>query len=154
VHQTHGNHHDAPEKHDCWQEDRGSEALEQDVGDGLETGVADEEETQRGVVLAVGHVEVLLEAVYLWDDQYARRQRLHPTATYFSVADVGTVCPSADILANAFASYLACRQLTQERHKIQESQPRNNHEVEAANKLLVLYISISHCPIHTPSHTA
>jgi hypothetical protein len=40
--------------------------------------------------------------------------------------------------ANDTKNGLARRRLTQERHEIQESQPRNDHEVEAANKLLVL----------------
>ena len=67
MHQTHGDHDDTPEKHNGWQEDRRSEALEQDVRNRFETGVGDEEKTQRGIILAVGHVEVFLEAVYLYD---------------------------------------------------------------------------------------
>ena len=65
MHQAHGGHYDTPEKHDGWQEDRRLETFEQDVGDGFEAGVGDEEETQRGVVLSIGHVEVFLEAIDL-----------------------------------------------------------------------------------------
>lgn len=63
VNQTHCHHHNAPYGHDQRNEDAGSHALEEDVGQGLGQGVGNEEDGESGVVLAIRHVEVLLQAI-------------------------------------------------------------------------------------------
>lgn len=73
MHQAHRRHDDAPKHHNGRNEDRRLQALEQDVGEGFETSVRDEEKRESGVVLAAGHAEVVDEAVD------------------FGVADVGPV---------------------------------------------------------------
>jgi hypothetical protein len=64
-HQAHERHTDAPGEHDGWDEDAGTPAFEQDLGEGFEEGVGDEEDGQGEVVLAVGHMQVGLEALDL-----------------------------------------------------------------------------------------
>lgn len=56
-------HADTPSDHDDGQEDTRAQPLEQDIGQGFETGVRDEEDGQTGIVLAVRHVEISLQAV-------------------------------------------------------------------------------------------
>jgi hypothetical protein len=65
VYQTHGRHNDAPQEHDGRDKDRRAKAFEQDVGQGFEASVGDEEEAKCGIVLAAGHVEIFLKAIYL-----------------------------------------------------------------------------------------
>lgn len=54
--QTHGSHDDAPENHDCGDEDAGLEPLQKDVGERLKESVRDEEDGERGIVVPTGHV--------------------------------------------------------------------------------------------------
>ena len=61
--QAHRHHDNAPEDHDDGDEDAGPEAFEQDVGEGLEAGVGDEEDAEGGIVLAGGDVQGVFEAV-------------------------------------------------------------------------------------------
>lgn len=63
--QTHRDHDDTPDGHYCGNENRGSEALEQDVGQGLEESVGDEEDGQTGIILTTGDFQGLLQAVEL-----------------------------------------------------------------------------------------
>ena len=71
--QSHCRHRDTPERHDDRNEDAGTKALEQDVGQGLEEGVGDEEDGEAGIVLAAGDVQGFLQAIK------------------FGVADIGAV---------------------------------------------------------------
>ncbi len=61
--QAHGHHDDAPHGHNQGNEDARSQALEEDVREGFGQGVRDEEDGEGGVVLAVCHVEILLQAI-------------------------------------------------------------------------------------------
>lgn len=99
VHQAHRRHDDAPKHHNRRNENRRLQALEQDVGEGFEAGVRDEEKRKSGVVLAAGHAEVVNEAVD------------------FGVADVGPV---------------------EEGDEVEEGQPGDDLDVEAADEFLVL----------------
>ena len=71
--QAHGHHDRAPQHHDDGDEDRRAQALEQDVRQGLEERVGDEEDGQAGIVLAARDVEGVGQAVE------------------FGIADVGAV---------------------------------------------------------------
>ena len=71
--QAHGRHDSAPQQHDDWDEDRRAQALEQDVRQGLEERVGDEEDGQAGIILAARDVEGVGQAVE------------------FGIADVGAV---------------------------------------------------------------
>lgn len=59
------NHDNTPKRHDNGEEDTRTHSLEQDVGEGFESGVGHEEDGQTGVVLAARHVQVGLKAVDL-----------------------------------------------------------------------------------------
>ena len=63
--QTHGDHCDAPNHHDARNEDARSKALQEDVGEGFEEGIGDEEDGEAGIVLTTGDVETFLEAIQL-----------------------------------------------------------------------------------------
>lgn len=63
--QSHGDHRDTPECHDDRDENAGAKALEQDIGQGFEERVRDEEDGETGVVLAACDVETRLEAIEL-----------------------------------------------------------------------------------------
>ena len=63
--QAHGSHDNPPQDHDGGDEDAGLESFQQDVGEGLEKGVRDEEDGERGVVIPSGHVQACLEPVEL-----------------------------------------------------------------------------------------
>ena len=65
VRQTHGDHCDAPDDHDARNEDARSKALQEDVGEGFEEGIGDEEDGEAGIVLTAGDVETFLEAIQL-----------------------------------------------------------------------------------------
>jgi len=64
VHQAHACHAYTPPHHDDGQKDAWAQFLEQNVGQRLEDGIADEEDCERGRVLAVGEAEVSLQAIY------------------------------------------------------------------------------------------
>lgn len=64
VYKTHGDHDDSPQDHGQGQEDLWTPRLEQDVGQGLEPGVADEKKTQYCRILWLSHVEIWQECVY------------------------------------------------------------------------------------------
>ncbi len=61
--QAHGDHCYTPQNHDDRNENTGAKALEQDVGQGFEEGIRDEEDGEAGIVLAAGNMEALLEAI-------------------------------------------------------------------------------------------
>ncbi len=61
--QAHGDHCGTPQYHYDGDEDAGTEAFEEDIGQGFEKGVGDEEDGQAGIVLAAGDVEAFLEAI-------------------------------------------------------------------------------------------
>lgn len=65
VRQTHGDHDNSPQYHDGGDEYRGPQPFEQDIGQGLEQGIRDEEDGDGGIVLAarLGQVQRRLEAV-------------------------------------------------------------------------------------------
>ena len=63
MRQAHGRHHDAPYDHDGGQEDTGPQALEEYIGQRLETGVGDEEDGEAGVVATRSEVEIVGQAV-------------------------------------------------------------------------------------------
>ncbi len=65
MHETHRHHADAPHQHDGRDEDGRAKTLEEDLGERLKERVGDEEDCQRNVVLGVGHLEVLLQALDL-----------------------------------------------------------------------------------------
>ena len=71
--QPHRHHDDPPQEHDDGDEDGRPQALEQDIGQGFEERVGDEEDGQAGVVLPSRDVQRVGQAVEL------------------SVADVGAV---------------------------------------------------------------
>ena len=71
--QAHGRHDYAPQDHDQRNENAGSKALEEHVGQGFGQCVGDEEDGQGSIVLATCHVEILLQAIQ------------------FCVADIGSV---------------------------------------------------------------
>lgn len=54
--QAHGGHAYAPQDHDDGNEDAGAKAFEEDIGQGLEKRVRDEEDAESGIVLAGGDV--------------------------------------------------------------------------------------------------
>jgi hypothetical protein len=73
MHKARADGRNAPEDHDSGEEDGGSQALEQDVGQRLEEGVGDKEDAETHIVLPVLHVKAI--------DQ----------PTNFGIADVGAV---------------------------------------------------------------
>lgn len=54
--QAHSRHNDAPRNHNDGNENAGTKAFEQDIRQGLEKGVRDEEDGDAGIVLAGGDV--------------------------------------------------------------------------------------------------
>lgn len=79
MHETHTAHDDTPSDLECQivhvkyrlstpyhndgQEDTGLHLLKQDIGQRLEDGVTDKEDGQCGIVLAVGHLQILLKTI-------------------------------------------------------------------------------------------
>ena len=61
--QAHTYHANSPQYHDDGYKDAGSQAFEEDVGDGLEEGVGDEEDGETGIVLAASDMKTCSEAV-------------------------------------------------------------------------------------------
>ena len=61
--ESHERHAKPPENHNSREEDAGLETFEKDVGERLKAGIGDEEYAQRSIILAIGQVKILLEAV-------------------------------------------------------------------------------------------
>lgn len=63
MHQTHGDHYDAPQKHNGGQENGRPELFQQDLGQRLKERIGDEEDGQGVIVLIARHVEIFLKAI-------------------------------------------------------------------------------------------
>lgn len=63
MHKTHSRHTDSPKHHDRWNEDTRPQAFEQNIREGFETCIADEEQRKCSVVLSACHVEVFDEPI-------------------------------------------------------------------------------------------
>ena len=63
MRQAHGYHDNTPKQHDDRDEDAGSEAFQQDVGQRFKAGVGDEEDGEACVVLASRDMQTRLESI-------------------------------------------------------------------------------------------
>ena len=73
MYSAHGRHDDPPKNHDYGKEKGRSEALKQNLSQRLESGIRDEKDGQRQVVLSTRQLQIFAEA------------------SDFGIADVGTV---------------------------------------------------------------